>query len=288
MITIAIFTKSIWALVFGNLVSILTRTILSYTMFSGHRYFKLHWEKNAADEIIKFGRWIVFASAFNFFAFKSQTLILGLTLPLDELGIYTVAATLAAFPDLIGNLFFQKILLPTYRKFFNKNEFEKAKALRFKFICIFSISCLTLSIAGSWLVEHLYDDRYAAAGWMLQFLALGKIGSILSNSANPMLTAKGDSKSHMKNQLFCAVISISVLLTAMNYSSMENVILISSMIPVLQYFSITQFLRKHNLHILKKDVAFLILYIGFALLFWHFFSTPGIEKLEALFSGINV
>jgi O-antigen/teichoic acid export membrane protein len=34
----------------------------------------------------------------------------------------------------------------------------------------------TLLLTGAWLVDLLYDPRYADAGWMLQWLALGLLG----------------------------------------------------------------------------------------------------------------
>jgi hypothetical protein len=51
-----------------------------------------------------------------------------------------------------------------------------------------------LSLGGQWMIDLLYDPRYAEAGWMLQILAAGAVGAVISVPASSILLAVGDSK----------------------------------------------------------------------------------------------
>jgi O-antigen/teichoic acid export membrane protein len=49
-------------------------------------------------------------------------------------------------------------------------------------------------LGAPWLIALLYDERYHDAGWMLQLLAAGAMGSAVSSSAGQALLAIGRSR----------------------------------------------------------------------------------------------
>src|SRR5690606_14733446 len=76
-------------------VSTIFRTLVTHFYFNlGYRN-RFHWSKEAADSILKFGKWIFLSSAFQFLAQQADRIFLGRMAGMAELGVYTVAATLS-------------------------------------------------------------------------------------------------------------------------------------------------------------------------------------------------
>lgn len=179
-ITIAYFTRSIWALVFGAVLSDTAKIILSHLLFDGPKN-KLEWNKEYALEIIRYGKWILFSSVTGFLLSQGDRLILGGFISADLLGIYTIAFFLA-------NSGYQVLLKVSSSVFFPAlSEIERTKnsllsnyfykiRLRLDFI-VFSIFGF-LAISGDVWVKLLYDERYFDAGWMLKILSFTIISII--------------------------------------------------------------------------------------------------------------
>ena len=108
---------SVWALVAGNLATNLYRLVLSHhaTLMPGLRN-RFHWDRTAAHEIARFGKWIVLGTAFYFFASQGDRLILGKKISLAELGVYGIAFSLSDVPRSIINAFSYKVGYPFVAK----------------------------------------------------------------------------------------------------------------------------------------------------------------------------
>jgi O-antigen/teichoic acid export membrane protein len=174
MLAWAFFDRSIWALVFGTLCGSLARTVLSHTFLPGvgNRW---HWEQEAAHEVIHFGKWIMVASVFGFLVNSGDRLLLGGLVDARVLGYYSIASLFVgsiegALSKLMGDVSF-----PAFSEIV-RNRADNLKANYYKFLAVIAsvayFASGVLMTFGATLIDHLYDPRYGAAGWILQLLAV--------------------------------------------------------------------------------------------------------------------
>lgn len=206
MVSWAFMDRSIWALVAGSLATCLSRTALSHFALPGQTN-KLHWDPTALREIVSFGKWIFVTSILGFLAVNGDRLMLGWLVDAKILGIYVIAffmvgALRDVFAKLIGNVTF-----PALSEVVRQRP-EKLKETYYRMrrpIDIVSLlSAGALFSAGHLIVELLYDDRYLAAGWMLQILSIA-LFEVRFSVAGQCFMALG------KPKLLVPIIAIQVL-----------------------------------------------------------------------------
>jgi O-antigen/teichoic acid export membrane protein len=86
------------------------------------------------------------------------------------------------------------VIFPAYAKFVDlpRHEFRaKIQRNRKPLLLAAAFGLAALTGFGDFAVSILYDDRYAAAAWMLPILALGVWPSILTQTVDPALFAIG-------------------------------------------------------------------------------------------------
>ena len=167
-------TRSVWALPAGAVVAAAARTLLSHRLPGPPA--PPCWDREAARELVGFGKWIVVSSLVGFLASQGEKLLLGATLNITGFGVFSIASALlgaatAVYATVNGHLIFPGLSLAMR---------EGAEATRRVYGRVQQATDLLLGTlagaamtAGHWAVWLLYDDRYAAAGWMLQWLAPG-------------------------------------------------------------------------------------------------------------------
>lgn len=180
----AIYTNSVWALVWGNVISSFMGVFAGHLLLNdGFRHrFSIDWY--SMRQIIAFGKWIFVSSIFGFLANQADKMIIGKMLSLTDLGIFTIAMTFAQVPRAILYSLNRMVLFPVYSKIQDLDEQEvRKKVLRSKLLISGMLLpiALFLLITGNFLVDFLYDERYKDAGWMLQVLAAGIAIQIATN-----------------------------------------------------------------------------------------------------------
>jgi O-antigen/teichoic acid export membrane protein len=93
-----------------------------------------------------------------------------------------------------------QVMFPIYADLINRGDDHLRRKLfkaRLALAVVFVPPMWALSLGGQWMIDFLYDPRYTSAGWMLQVLAIGSVGAIISTTASNILLAAGDSKRHM-------------------------------------------------------------------------------------------
>ncbi|MCB1076187.1 MAG: oligosaccharide flippase family protein [Verrucomicrobiae bacterium] len=193
-IVLAASFRSVWSLVGGGIVASLLSLILSWRL-PDQVPIRFRWSRESRRELAAFGRWIFVATVFTFLAGHGDRLLLGKFLTLSELGIYTVAFFFAqSVTSFVMGLSY-RTLFPI----FSRLEPGDATLGRCRMVLLGG-ALLPLGgflIGGPSLIEWLYDDRYLAAGSLLQWLALGASAATLRVMAEPVLLARGDSFSRM-------------------------------------------------------------------------------------------
>mgnify|MGYP003599325268 CR=1 FL=1 len=192
-VTLAWLTRSVWSLLIGSVVSSVVRTLMSHFALPG-KMVRPAWDSAFAWEIVGFGKWIFLSSIIGFLAANGEKLILGGSLSVASFGIFSIASLLMAafvgvYSSLNGHVIFSSLSLAL--KSGDQAEqvrvFAHVQSLADLFL---GVSAGVIIMSGQWAVWILYDQRYHAAGWMLQCLGLSVI-AIRHQVTEQLMFARG-------------------------------------------------------------------------------------------------
>jgi O-antigen/teichoic acid export membrane protein len=192
------FWPSVWALVAGTLVSSAFKLVVSHipAILPGIRN-SFAWEKEAVHSLVRFGKWILIGTAFYGIASQADRLLLGRLVTFTELGVYSVAFTFADIPRQIIQQFSYRVGLPFISKMTHLplEEFH-AQCLKYRFYVLCGGACILSAVinAGGPVILHIYDKRWADAGWIVPILALGLWHTLLYSTSGDILIALGNSR----------------------------------------------------------------------------------------------
>lgn len=165
--------RSVWALVAGALTSSLVRTLLSHTWLPGIRN-RWQWDKEAAHEIVHYGKWILLASVLGFLVNSGDRLILGGLVDSTTLGLYSIATLIAGSLEGLLSKIMSDVAFPAFSEVVRDRITDLKKNYYRILFVLASASYFAsgfLMSSGQSLINLLYDRRYEGAGWMLTILA---------------------------------------------------------------------------------------------------------------------
>jgi O-antigen/teichoic acid export membrane protein len=172
-------TGSVWSLVIGAVSATGVKTALSYLVLPGTAV-RPCWDSDGVREIVGFGKWIFLSSIIGFLAAHGEKLLLGATLGVAAFGVFTIASNLLAAVIGVYGTINGKVVFPSLSQVNLDADAGAARRLYARLQRLVDVVLGLLAglflLTGSWLVELLYDPRYAEAGWMLQWLAVGLLG----------------------------------------------------------------------------------------------------------------
>lgn len=183
---------ALWAVIAGGLVGSSCRVLLSHLALPGIRH-RFLLDREHARSLFAFGRWIFVSTLLTFLVGQSDRLLFGKLVPFDVLGVYGIAAALAMLPAEAVQRLGSMVLFPTLSRMSGQDDFAGAFArARLPLVVGGAGIASGLIAAGPLIVALLYDPRYAAAGWMLQVLAISAWFQILesTNSAATLATGR--------------------------------------------------------------------------------------------------
>lgn len=218
-VLLAWWLHSVWALVISGIVSSLVQFWLNTYLLPGPRN-GFRWEKAAAHELVNFGKWIFLSTLVGFLYHQGDKLILGRFLQIDMFGVYNIGFFLASFPLLLGLLILRKLLIPIYRETPPKDSPENYAKLR-KMRGLVTMALLLMqaffATTGVWIVEFLYDPRYALAGPVAVLIAIAQLPVIVALTYDQAAVAAGDSKDFFVLQSARAICMVIGLFVGVSY-----------------------------------------------------------------------
>lgn len=264
---LALILESIWALVLGNILSSLFTLAYSHLLLDSPRN-QWCWNKKHVSELFNFGRWIFLSTAIGFLGNQGDKLVMGGLLSAEFLGVFTIASVLAAAPTMLVSRLTHQVLYPKYSHTFRNapdkltEVFHKSR-LWLGFLVLPMIGVL-INI-GDEIVLFLYDERYADAGWILQFLALGVAISCILIPASLLLMAKGKPQYSTVSASLKAIYVVTVIPYVYNSFGVELMVLalaISGLIdiPVLWYGLI----KHHNFMLRTEFISLCLVFFGWS------------------------
>lgn len=191
-VTTAWIYKSVWALVCGGLASSLIKLVLSHTWLrtTANRF---RWDASAAGALLTFGKWIFLSTLLSFCVLQADKLIFGQLIPLSLLGVYSIAAALAAVPRSVIIRLGTAIVFPAYSaKYRATGSLHTVfNRVRHPLIVFAGLGTSGLALLAPTIIGLLYDARYADAAWMLQILSFSVWWHILECTSSSALLAMG-------------------------------------------------------------------------------------------------
>jgi O-antigen/teichoic acid export membrane protein len=187
--------RTVWALVVGGLSSSFIKLLLSHWALPGPAN-RFHWNGEMARELFRFGRWIFFSTAFTFLASQADRLIFGAMIPLAVLGVYHIAVTLATLPVVALEQLGNKVIFPFLsRQQRNGDDLpNQFRRIRWPLLVAGGWILSGFVAGGTTIVDVLYDERYAAAGWIVQVLSVGSWPCVLYSTYKSALLARGNAR----------------------------------------------------------------------------------------------
>ena len=265
MIALAAWWQSVAALVVGGVVQALAKLALTHFGLPGAAN-RFRWEAPAVKELITFGKWIFLSTVFWFFASQGDKAILGKFLTLETLGIYNIGYFLASFPLLLGTNVTSRVMIPVYRE-----GADPARLARLRYGLSGGVVglLLVMALAGPWLVEVLYDDRYLSAGAIVTLLGVGLIPQVIGMTYDQAALAAGDSRRFFLYNAVRSSLQVGMLLAGAILAGVSGAILGMSLAMMLSHAVLIWLARAHGVWDGRHDLVFALLgAAGGALALW--------------------
>lgn len=195
MLLLAWYMRSVYALAIASVLSSVLHAALSYRMLEGAPS-RFRWDPTAVRAIISFGKWVFLSTMFTFLAMQVDRLSMARMFSLAEVGVYSIAASLAVVvPTLVGRVQWS-VLFPWYSRMLEQGMPLPQAFARTRMVATVTSTylCALLVAGASSFFDLAYDDRYAMGAVLLPILAVGAWFNCLENMYGSAFVASGRPK----------------------------------------------------------------------------------------------
>lgn len=264
--------ESVWALAIGVLLGRFLNLILSHTVLPPFKH-RFRLEADALKELFVFGRWILLGTFFTFLGGRGLQTINGILVPIEILGLISIAGFMAWAPgNLVGKLL-GNIAFPLFSKTRRENISNLGNVVRKVRILLITLTLpafLLLSFIAQDLINFLYDDRYAEAGEFLAIMALNGMVGVLPMPYQNLMLAVGNSRMHAMIMGYSAAMRITGLLLGFHIGGVPGMLAGIGAGTFFVYLLSARFAWKHGYAGLALDGGTLfVLGISYYNLFSH-------------------
>lgn len=168
------YSRSVYGLAVAGVLTSFLHTALTYWLLPGPRP-QLILDRDAVRTIVSFGKWIFLSTLISFMAMQVDRLTFAAMYPLAEVGVYSIALSLAmVVTTLVGRLQ-GAIMFPWYARMLESGMALSEAYYKTKMpMLVMSAYFVVLLIVGAGSFFALaYDERYAQAAVYLPILAVG-------------------------------------------------------------------------------------------------------------------
>ncbi len=254
--------QSVWAIAIGGILGALCGCLVSYLM--SHRLPRFHLDSSSLDNIFSFGKWIFLSTALTFLIQQGDVLILGAFLTKEQLGMFSIAAIWSRMVLQLVLKINDQVMMPLYAEAYRGNKAtikEKIRRGRIPLLLVTLPATWIMVLCGQFIIELLYDPRYYSAGWMLQVLAIGTVGSVITATAGTVLLSFGDSFGFMLFQVSRAVLLVICMAIGGYYFNIIGLIAGVALSKIISYPFLAVTLNKHKVWLPAVDLASFIISI---------------------------
>lgn len=283
MLLMAWYMRSVYALAIASVLSSILHTVLSYVMLEGEPS-RFRWHAESIKAILSFGKWVLLSTFFTFLALQIDRLSMGALFPLVQVGVYSIAASLALIiPTVVGRLQWS-VLFPWYSRMQAQGmELPVAFARTRMAMMVFSSFFCTLLFGGAKsFFELAYDDRYAMGGVLLPVLALGAwfsclepmYGALFTSSGRPKWTAISNASKVIAFGVLLALVSIFEL-------NIHYAVVALSLSEVLRWLVCFSLGRRLGLRNARSELTMIAVFLAISCAGWWLLErTPLVSDFE--------
>ncbi len=261
MVALAWLSGSVLALVAGGVIQTMAKLVLTHQFLPGQTN-RFRWEKSAANELVRFGKWIFLSTAFWFVTSQGDRAILGRFLSLEVLGLYNIGFFLASFPMMLGHAVTQRVLIPVYRDRpagGDRQSRVQVQKLRFGLTGAILGLLLVMALAGPPLTGLLYDDRYLSSGAMVTLISCALIPAVIGMTYDQAALAAGDSRSFFVFSAIRAVVQMTLLILGVTHFGLIGAIAAMGLAGVLVHPVMIWLALRHQVWDPLHDLGFALL-----------------------------
>lgn len=192
---LALVMSSVWALVWGMLLSIAARSALSYAL--PHPPHRLMLDRAHVREIFGFGKWIMLASLLNYASTYIDRLFLGWVASMQTLGLYGIARTIADLPASLASRLAYRVFFPLIARYRRDSDPEVLREFaRVRLLIVMTAACGMglVAVGADAAVALLYDERYRDAGGALALLLFAAWFAVLAQLNEVALLGFGNAR----------------------------------------------------------------------------------------------
>lgn len=237
MLIAAWWWRSVWALAFGAVVTALLRTTFQSVFLEGNRdRFRL--DPSATRDILGFGGFIFVSTIATFAVTMGGRAILGAYIPTDLLGIFSIGFMLAALPELATTQVARRVLFPLYRikPPIDSTDNQRSLFRAHRMVAGLAVTMsIVLAFVGVWLVDALYDTRYALAGPVVVLVSFASVPAYAVIGSQNVLLASGDSRRYFFLQAAMALAIIVLTYVGVTRIGVVGVLLAPALANVIVY-----------------------------------------------------
>lgn len=258
MILLALWLRSVWALVFGSLILSITKMVLSHRFLPGSKN-RFAWDTTAFSEVFHFGKYLFFGTIAGFLIIHADRLILGKFTSLEDLAVYTIALMIAAVPSMLHGQLVGRVLMPLYRNrppAESQTNFRNIKKARFLVLSGLIFLTAILAFSGEALIRVLYDTRYQLAGPLLVLVSLFLLPTLITSGYNSIFLANGNSKHFTVLLVVSAVVKLTFLLGAIAKFGLVGVIVAPALTELIVHPLRIFLIRPYRGWIPSQDLGF--------------------------------
>lgn len=261
----AIVWKSVWSLALGSVCSSMLKMALSHWILPCHR-LRVSIRKDHVSEILKFGKWILFATLVSFIAIQGLPLIQGWLVSLDVLGILSIATALAIAPRELMIKLVNTVAYPVMAQVVRENP-ENLRGIVKKSRAVTNGAALflflTLAAVAQPLINFLYDDRYSEAGLYLSILAINGAIGFLPDLYQSVQLAKGRSHLHFLVMLVMAISRSVGMILGFEVAGVEGMLYGLCIGSFLTYFVSAVIAFRSKIYCFGIDLATILVIVAF-------------------------
>jgi O-antigen/teichoic acid export membrane protein len=269
-------SPSVWALAGHGIFIATVSAATSFWLFDAPAP-RIQWDRAILAEFYRFGRWVLLGTGLTFLGRQGDSVIVSRFLDLDQLGLFSIAVTLAKLVETIAEKLAWQLLFPVFAELRGTDAGRRRRHTRRIRIAVYSLcfpAVFGLSVFGGELIEVLYDDRYADAGWMLEVMAVGMAFFALGATVDSVPMAYGDSFRHMLLQGL-RVLSVIVSMTAGGMLYGVPGLIFGIAIARVVYYALLQLgVRRFGVVDLAVDLVFVAALLVFCAIGWSLTGWP--------------
>jgi O-antigen/teichoic acid export membrane protein len=180
--------------------------------------------------------------------------------------VYNIAFFMAMVPHVLCTAFNNKIIQPLYRmKPIQNNDKNRANVFKARRLVIGMplVASVLLAFSGIFLVDLMYDDRFALAGPIIVLISFALVPRLTFLGYNGVLLAVGDSGKFFVLNLLTGVLQLVLMLAGAFWFGIFGVVVAPALASLLSHPLRVYWVRPYRGWDKWADFGFLV--VGFAL-----------------------